>query len=167
MISINYNGDRIEWVNRLEELKIGQLDEINNIVFNYKNTEIENYIELINYFTNIPTDEIEKWNYYEFQLLCENMFKEIPNDLIRKDIIIYDNIEYKLKEIDFNKNRDIYNLEKCMKIDIYKISNLLSYLYDIDIEIIKDMELIDFLYIILEFNKNILNNYKILESYVN
>lgn len=155
MISIKYEDGRIEWANRLEELTMAQYDEIINIIENPNQTEIENNIDMINYFTNIPKIEIEEWNYDDFSLICNNMFRDIPEDIDRVYEVEIDGVIYKEKGTDKLNVREISKVEEIFASkDIYKTSNIIAYLFKCDVELIKKQNLITFLPTILVYGLN-------------
>lgn len=155
MISINYKDSRIEWANKLEELTMAQYDEVIDIIGNTKQSDIENNIDMIHHFTNIPKNEIEEWDFDDFSLICNNMFGEIPTDIERIYEIEIDGVLYKEKGTDKLNVREINKIEEIFTNEsVYKTSNIISYLFKCDLELIKKQKLITFLPTILVYSIN-------------
>lgn len=92
MVILKIDEQMLQFPSEFIELSVGQLDKIASI-FNSKDSEMDQWIQVVHFLTDVSIDEIEDWPYDEFLNMVMRMFTELPN-VKRNNKFEYDDIVY-------------------------------------------------------------------------
>lgn len=74
MIIIEHKNKEYQLKTKLSELTLGEFEIISNI-FSTPESNVDKWIDIIHYLTEIPKEDIEKWDSVKFETMIKSMFK--------------------------------------------------------------------------------------------
>lgn len=110
MINLTLNNEKLSWPSEFSEITVGQLDYIAN-AFQSEKSDIEQWIDIINYLSGIPVETIEEIPFEDFKNLVDGHFQEpFPSQWFER--VTVDEVEYVADPNIRFTARDIASIER-------------------------------------------------------